>query len=111
MTKANFGTALENIVSLDLTDAAFVPNSTALKEKYAVELGNMIEALKGQESTLRLNYNSNLDLNGVVGNRLSELAIQIQDLWEAYGSDYDLNIEKKTTQSTEQHASHIGGKE
>jgi len=54
--KANFGVALENFVDLEVTDAAFEPGTATLRPEFAGQLGNIVEALKGQESTLRLTY-------------------------------------------------------
>ena len=92
MSKANFGTALENIITLDITDAAFEAESGTLKPEFSGQLGQIVDALKGQESTLRLTY-----YPSVVGEdeRIYELSAQIQELWEVYGGDYDLNIERK----------------
>ena len=93
VSKANFAAALENILTLELNDTAFLGNTATLREQYAAQLGLLIEALKGQESTLRLNYFTAFE--GQDG-RLFELASQIEALWETYGDDYDLNIERKT---------------
>ena len=93
LSKANFGTALENIMTLDVTDAAFEVGSGTLKPEFSGQLGQIVDALKGQESTLRLTY-----YPAFVGRdeRIDELSMQIQKLWEVYGGDYDLNIERKT---------------
>ncbi|MEP1230167.1 MAG: SdrD B-like domain-containing protein [Litorimonas sp.] len=93
VSKANFAAALENVLTLELNDAAFVGTSATLKSEYAGQLGLLIEALKGQESTLRLNYFTQFEGQD---ERLSELASQIKDMWKTYGDDYDLNIERKT---------------
>ena len=108
LSKANFGTALENIITLDVTDAAFIGNSNTLRPEFAQQMGQIIEALKGQESTLRLTY-----IASAVGreDRVDELSSQIQDLWDAYGDDYDLNIDRKTIWSEERNISWIGGEE
>ena len=108
MSKANFGTALENIVDLEVTDAAFVSGSETLKPEFASQLGDVIEALKGQESTLRLTY-----IASTLGreDRIDALSHQIENLWDDYGSDYDLNIERKTIWSEEITTSQTGGGE
>ena len=93
VSKANFAAALENVLTLELNDAAFVGSTATLQNQYASQLGLLIEALKGQESTLRLNYFTQFE--GQDG-RLSELASQIKEMWDIYGDDYDLNIERKT---------------
>jgi len=108
LSKANFGTALENIVDLEVTDAAFNYGSATLKPEFAAQLGQVIDALKGQESTLRLTY---LATEAVDKSRMYQLSDQIQELWDAYGGDYDLNIERKTIWSEGGLASQTGGEE
>ena len=106
--KVNFGAALENFVDLEVTDAAFEPGYATLKPEFAGQLGQIINALKGQESTLRLTY-----FASGVGNegRIDALSDQIQELWDVYGSDYDLNIERKTIWSGGGSASQSGWEE
>jgi len=108
LSKANFGTALENIIDLEVTDAAFDIGTATLKPEFAGQLGQIIEALKGQESTLRLTY-----LASASGrqDRIYALSDQIQELWDVYGSDYDLNIERKTVWPGENYVSQTGGGE
>jgi len=80
-------------VTLDVTDAAFDAGSDTLKPEFSGQLGQIIDALKGQESTLRLTYYpSGLGTD----KRIDDLSAQIQDLWKVYGGDYDLNIDRKT---------------
>ena len=93
LSKANFGTALENVVDLEFTDAAFEFGGNTLKPEFAGQLGQIIDALKGQESTLRLTYLATESDNK---SRMYSLSDQIEDLWDAYGGDYDLDIERKT---------------
>ena len=108
MSKANFGTALENIITLDVTDNAFEVDSDTLKPEFSNQLGQIIEALKGQESTLRLTYTPTTQTQN---NRIEQLSAQIQDLWNAYGGDYDLNIERKTIWPGGNYTQQTGGQE
>lgn len=91
-----------------MTDAAFETGANTLKPEFAGQLGQIIEALKGQESTLRLNYYASP--NGHE-QRITQLGYQIQDMWELYGADYDLNIERKTIWSGDAQISKTGGEE
>jgi len=43
--------------------------------------------------------------------RIYALSDQIQELWDVYGSDYDLNIERKTVWPGENYVSQTGGGE
>ena len=108
MSKANFGAALENIITLDVTDAAYESGSNTLKPEFAAQLGDIIDALKGQESTLRLTYYASSPRERF---RADELSAQIQDLWTVYGGDYDLNIERKTIRPTGSSDIQFGGEE
>jgi len=108
LSKANFGVTLENFVDLEISDAAFLPESATLRPEFAAQLGQIIDALKGEESTLRLTYFAT-----AAGNegRIGALSDQIQDLWDVYGGDYDLNIERKTIWSGGGSASQTGWEE
>jgi len=64
--------------------------------------------LKGQESTLRLTYTPTTQTQN---NRIEQLSAQIQDLWNAYGGDYDLNIERKTIWPGGNYTQQTGGQE
>ena len=108
LSKANFGTALENIITLDVTDAAFEAGTNTLKPEFASQLGQIVNALKGQESTLRLTYYASAYGRE---DRITELSSQIQDLWKVYGDDYDLNIDRKTIWSGDAAISQTGGEE
>ncbi len=107
-TKANFAVALENFIDLEMTDAAFEPGTATLKPEFAAQLGQIVEALEAQEASLRLTYFAT-----AVGNegRIDALSDQIQELWDVYGGDYDLNIERKTIWSGGGSASQPGWEE
>ena len=108
LSKANFATALENIITLDVTDAAFEPGTNTLKPEFASQLGQIVDSLKGQESTLRLTYYASAYGRE---DRITELGSQIQDLWSLYGDDYDLNIDRKTIWSGDAAISQTGVEE
>jgi len=100
LTKLNFGAALKNVITLDLTDAAFVPNSTEFKAEYTHQLDSLVEALKSQESTLTLKYHTQgAETN--VRKRMKRLSRDIQTMWKKQGGDYKLNIERETVQNLE----------
>ena len=93
LSKLNFGAALVNVIELDLTDDAFAPRSIALRPEYEAQLGGLIDALKGQESTLKLTYKTALgDQHG----RLDALSEHILELWKQEKGDYKLNIDRVT---------------
>ena len=91
LTKLNFGVALQNVLELDVTDAAFVRGSNELRAEYVRELPSLIEALKGQDSTLKLTYHNATTQSDT---RLETLSARIQELWRDEKGDYKLNIER-----------------
>ena len=108
LSKANFGAAIENIVTLDVTDAAYLAGTDTLKPEFAGQMGQIIDALKGQESTLRLTY-----FASTAGReeRIDALSAEIRELWDMYGGDYDLNIDRKTIWNGGNTTSQTGWKE
>jgi len=92
-SKINFGIARNNIITLEFTDAAYAPESDSLKSEFSNQLLEVIDALRGQESTLRITYYASADSDNT---RIKKLNTQIKALWEIHGDDYDLNIERKT---------------
>jgi len=99
MSKMNFGVAKDNLVTLDLSDAAFLPGSTELKPEYQAQMSSLVQALSAEKSTLTLNYQTMGD-SRLANARLDELSEIIGTIWETVGSDYDLPIEKKITSSS-----------
>ena len=92
-SKINFGIAKNNIITLEFTDAAFASDSDTLKSEYSGQLLEVINALSGQRSTLRITYHASANQNRT---RIKALNTQIKKLWDIHGDDYDLNIERKT---------------
>jgi len=100
LTKLNFGAALRHVITLDVTDAAFVESSTEFKTEFTSQLDGLVEALKQQETTLKVRYNSQSS-SVDVDKRMKRLADLLQDMWKDQGGDYDLNIERETVQIRE----------
>jgi len=99
--KINFGVAPDNIITLDLTDAAFDSKTETLKAEFSSQLPDIIEALSRQKSILRLTYYPSANGNR---ERLDKLNTQIQTLWKLHGDNYDLNIERKTVWQEKNHS-------
>jgi len=100
LTKLNFGATLKHVITLDVTDAAFVPNTGEFKAEFTNQLDGLVEALKEQETTLKVRYHSQSS-NVDVDKRTKRLARKLQDMWKNQGGDYDLNIERETVQIRE----------
>jgi len=112
MTKANFGTSVKRVVTLDLADEAFIPGEVSLKPETAASLDKLILALRGEESILRLNYHAQTQAQSEkAGDRLSAVSQHLEDIWEVAGCCYTLKIEQKLLKPTEhkKHAKISGG--
>ena len=100
LTKLNFGAALRHVITLDVTDEAFVENSAEFKTEFTHQLDGLMEALEIQETTLKVRYHSQSSVADV-DKRMKRLARKLQDMWKDQGGDYDLNIERETVQIRE----------
>ena len=100
LTKLNFGAALRHVITLDVTDEAFVENSAEFKTEFTHQLDGLMDALEIQETTLKVRYHSQSSVADV-DKRMKRLARKLQDMWKDQGGDYDLNIERETVQIRE----------
>jgi uncharacterized repeat protein (TIGR01451 family) len=98
MTKMNFGVTLPEMVSLDLTDAAFVPGTLELKPEYRAQLPALVDALNADEPVLHLNYDAARSSNQARA-RLDALSREIKSLWAP--NRRALKIETKLFQMTD----------
>lgn len=94
MSKANFATAINQLVTLDLEDGAFLPGRLELAPHIAAELPRLFAALRQREGTLRLNYHAwPGDPSGQA--RLDALAKYVAAGWSHEGGHSELSIERR----------------
>lgn len=94
-SKANFGSTVERVVTLDLSDAVFVQNSVKLDWEMTGHMDALILALRETQSLLRLNYHDYERLGGLAEKRLSHVERYLKSRWKNEGCCYRLVIETK----------------
>ena len=95
MSKANFGTAVQRVVTLDLADDAFVPGETRMRLPMADNIAQLVSVLKQERSTLRVNYHDYEGLGPLAADRLEAVEGLLHRTWEQEGCCYELAIERK----------------
>ena len=97
LTKLNFGVTRPRIVTLDLSQQVFLPQRNLLVPAMQPNIAMLIDALRKEESILRINYHSVPgEPNGLVQSRMKIVTDHINHLWEQQACCYDLTIETKT---------------
>jgi uncharacterized repeat protein (TIGR01451 family) len=91
--KINFGASIHHVVGLDIADAVFEPDSTAMREQWVPRLDLLLEELQKAPAVLRLSYVADLEPESLVNARLADLKSRIMDSWRTSGSGYELVIE------------------
>jgi uncharacterized repeat protein (TIGR01451 family) len=91
----NFGATVHRVVTLDLADGVFEPDSTNMRSQWVPRLGLLLEELHKAPSVLRLTYLADVEKQSLVKARLKAVKKRIKQLWsqgKAEGS-YPLTIE------------------
>jgi hypothetical protein len=94
MSTLNFGASIGRVVRLDLTDAAFERGATGLREQWERGLDELIKALEGEPSTLRIGYAATTD-NELAKERIKAIEAEISKRWKSVRGRYELNIETR----------------
>ncbi|HEY4073010.1 MAG TPA: SdrD B-like domain-containing protein [Herbaspirillum sp.] len=98
VSKLNFGATVHRVVRLELSDAAFEPNTDALLPAWQKQLDALPETLKLRPSVVRLNYQNGKDGPDLVSKRIAAVSKQIKGRWTALKGQYTLNIETEDAQ-------------
>ncbi|MEJ2362738.1 MAG: SdrD B-like domain-containing protein [Gammaproteobacteria bacterium] len=93
MLRFKFGATIHHVVSIDIADGVFEPNTTELRLQWRPKIAELLEQLKKAPSVLRLSYLADVEPKGLVKDRLDALKKQIAGLWEQSGGGYRLAIE------------------
>jgi len=91
--RINFGASIHRVVGLDVADAVFEPDSTAMRQQWVPRIGLLLEELQKAPATLRLSYVADVEPEELVEQRLELLKSQISSAWEEIGCCYELVIE------------------
>ena len=91
--KVNFGASIFRVVAIDLSDAAFVPGATDLREQWSPRLDLLIEELRKGPAVLRLSYLADTEASGLVDRRVAAIKRRVSEAWAAAPGGYPLTIE------------------
>ena len=91
--RINFGASIHHVVGLDLADAVFEPDTTAMREQWEPRLGLLLNELRKAPAVLRLSYVADLESEALVNQRLDDLKDRIMSTWLQEGAGYELVIE------------------
>jgi hypothetical protein len=81
------------VVSIDLLDAAFEPDTTEVRAQWKPRLNLLLEELRKAPAVLRLAYVADTEDAALVQRRLEAVERQLTELWSAANSNTVLSIE------------------
>ena len=96
MTKLNFGATIHRVVRVEISDAAFESNETALKPQWRERIARLTKTLEGKPSVVRLAYAPGTDDAQLVKRRKQALMKQLREQWKALHREYPLSVEDET---------------
>ncbi|MCP4036583.1 MAG: DUF11 domain-containing protein, partial [bacterium] len=80
--RINFGATIDHVVSLDLVDAVFEPNSETMREQWKPRLERLIDELESTPAILRLSYIADVEDASLVDRRLAAVTRAIREAWK-----------------------------
>jgi hypothetical protein len=93
MLRYNFGATIHHVVSMDVADGAFEPESAKLRRQWRPRIDLLLKQLRKGPAVLRLSYLAEVESEGLVEQRLKALKKEIAGKW---GDGYPLTIETET---------------
>ncbi len=94
--RMNFGASIYRVVSLDLADEVFEPDTTEMRLQWQPRMKLLLEELRKEPSVLRLSYLAEVEDEQLVERRLKAVKQQVLDAWKALNCCYQLTIEPET---------------
>ncbi|WP_303722870.1 isopeptide-forming domain-containing fimbrial protein [Malonomonas rubra] len=91
----NFGATLHRVVTIDVADGAFEPDSTELRPQWQPRIDQLLQVLKEATSVLRLSYLADIEAESLVKKRLAMLKRTLTERWEQGEGNYRLAIESE----------------
>ncbi|MGD8568690.1 MAG: isopeptide-forming domain-containing fimbrial protein, partial [Gammaproteobacteria bacterium] len=82
MARFNFGATVHHVVTLNVADGVFQPDSATIRPQWTPRLGLLIEELRKQASVLRVTYLADVEPAGLVDDRLDALKQRIRETWQ-----------------------------
>jgi uncharacterized repeat protein (TIGR01451 family) len=89
----NFGASSHRVVSIDLSDAAFEPDSTEIRMQWKPRVDLLLEELHKAPAVLRLSYLADIEDAALVERRVQAFKLQLTKAWEAASAGSVLTIE------------------
>jgi uncharacterized repeat protein (TIGR01451 family) len=90
-----FGASIHRVVSLDLSDAVFEPNTADVRPQWQPRLELLLTELRKSRSVLRLSYVADVEEKALADRRLEAVTRTIRDGWHALNCCYELTIESE----------------
>ena len=94
ISKINFGASIQRVITLDLSNEAFLPGSTKMQAAMMPNIAQLMQVLKSEPSVLRLNYHDYEGFGALSDKRIEAVEAEMQRLWKADGCCYILEIER-----------------
>ena len=91
--KINFGASIFRVVAIDLSDAAFEPNETAIRPQWKPRIDLLLSELHKAPSVLRLSYVGDTEPEALVKRRLEAIRQRVIAAWDEKSSGYRLTVE------------------
>ncbi len=91
--KFDFGASIYRVVAVDLSDAAFEPGKTEIREQWKPRVDVLLGELRKAPSVLRLSYVADTEDSALVERRMQALKRQLTEAWDAEKDRYVLTIE------------------
>ncbi|MBE0500585.1 MAG: DUF11 domain-containing protein [Desulfuromonadales bacterium] len=95
MLHINFGATIHRVVTIDVADGVFEPDSTILRIQWQPKVDQLLNELQKAPAVLRLTYLADVEDKELVRKRLEALKEQIADRWQKQNGGYRLDIESE----------------
>ena len=93
--KINFGASIHRVVSIDIADAVFEPDSIEMREQWKPRVELLLDELRASPSVLRLSYVADIEDERLVRRRLDRFKSDIMRAWREEDCCYELVIESE----------------
>jgi uncharacterized repeat protein (TIGR01451 family) len=91
--RMDFGASIFRVVAIDLSDAAFEPDSTEIRAPWRPRVDLLLAELRKAPAVLRLSYLADTEDRGLVDRRVKAVKQQVTEAWDP--SIYPLTIEQE----------------
>jgi hypothetical protein len=81
--QVNFGASIHRVVAIDLSDAAFEPGTTGIREQWRGRIDLLLGELRKAPAVLRLSYVADTEEAGLVQRRVEAVKQQVISAWDA----------------------------